>query len=98
MFEGSSSDSPNTPKNANIPSKSEIKNTNNKDLITSNLKLTFEQFDLNKDGRISKKELQEVMRNLFPNESISKKDIRDMFKVADRDNNGYIDLKGIFCI
>ena len=107
MFEGSSSDSPNTPKNADIPTKSSsssntnaksAKNSNRKDSNSSNLKLTFEQFDLNKDGRISKQELHEVMRNLFPDESIDENDIRDMFKAADLDINGFIDFEGIFSI
>lgn len=61
--------------------------------ILSNMKIMFEQFDKDNDGRITKNELNFVMCNLFPDETISEQDINDMLKAADLDNNGYIDFE-----
>jgi calmodulin len=61
--------------------------------ILSNMKLMFEQFDKDNDGRITKNELNFVMCNLFPDEAITEQDINDMLKAADLDNNGYIDFE-----
>ncbi|CAF0742053.1 unnamed protein product [Brachionus calyciflorus] len=62
------------------------------DLVMSNMKLIFEQFDKDNDGKITKYELNFVMRNLFPDEEITENDINDMLKAADLDNNGFIDF------
>ena len=65
------------------------------DLVKSNMKLIFEQFDKDNDGRITKHELNFVMCNLFPDETITEQDIDDMLRAADLDNNGFIDFEGI---
>ncbi|RNA25662.1 calmodulin 12 [Brachionus plicatilis] len=63
------------------------------DLVMSNMKLIFEQFDKDNDGKITKHELTFVMRNLFPDEEITEQDISHMLKAADLDNNGFIDFE-----
>lgn len=62
------------------------------------MKLIFEQFDKDNDGKITKHELTFVMRNLFPDEEITEKDINHMLIAADLDNNGFIDFEGEFNI
>ncbi len=39
------------------------------------MRLLFEQFDKDNDGKITKTELNFVMKNLFPDEVITEKDI-----------------------
>lgn len=58
------------------------------------MKLIFEQFDKDNDGKIAKHELTFVMKNLFPDEEITEKDIDHMLIAADLDNNGFIDFEG----
>lgn len=62
------------------------------DLVKSNMKLIFEQFDKDNDGKITKNELNFVMCNLFPDEVITEQDIDEMLRAADLDNNGFIDF------
>jgi Ca2+-binding EF-hand superfamily protein len=58
------------------------------------MKLLFEQFDKDNDGKITKHELNFVMCNLFPDEVITEQDIEEMLGAADLDSNGYIDFEG----
>jgi hypothetical protein len=67
---------------------------NGNDVLLTNMKLMFEQFDKDNDGRITKHELNFVMCNLFPEETITEQDINEMLKAADLDNNGFIDFDG----
>lgn len=69
-------------------------NSDFSDLVKSNMKLIFEQFDKDNDGKITKNELNFVMCNLFPDEVITEQDINDMLRAADLDNNGFIDFEG----
>ena len=64
------------------------------DLVKSNMKLIFEQFDKDNDGKISKQELNFVMCNLFPDEVITEQDINEMLIAADLDKNGFIEFEG----
>ena len=54
----------------------------------------FEQFDKDNDGKITKNELNFVMCNLFPEETITEQDINEMLDAADLDRNGFIDFDG----
>ena len=58
------------------------------------MRLLFEQFDKDNDGKIDKPELNFVMQNLFPEEVITEEDIDDMLRAADLDQNGFIDFDG----
>ena len=58
------------------------------------MRIIFEQFDKDNDGKIIKQELNFVMQNLFPEETITEKDIDDMLRAADLDQNGFIDFDG----
>ena len=78
------------------PSTTNTSPLNGHDSLLSNMKLMFEQFDKDNDGRITKHELNFVMCNLFPEETITEQDISDMLKAADLDNNGFIDFEGKF--
>jgi Ca2+-binding EF-hand superfamily protein len=60
-----------------------------------NMKLIFEQFDKDNDGKITKNELNFVMSNLFPDEIITEQDIEIMLHAADLDKNGSIDFEGL---
>lgn len=51
----------------------------------------FRVFDTDGDGYITKEELRQVMQQLDPD--MSDKDIDDMMKEADVDNNGKIDFE-----
>lgn len=64
------------------------------EVMKANMKLIFEQFDKDHDGRITRHELNFVMSNLFPDEEITEQDINNMLKAADLDNNGFIDFDG----
>lgn len=66
------------------------------DVVKQNMKLLFEQFDKDNDGKITKHELNFVMCNLFPDEVITEQDIDEMLGAADLDSNGYIDFEGKF--
>lgn len=57
-----------------------------------NMRLIFEQFDKDNDGKITKNELNFVMCNLFPDEEITENDINEMLDAADLDRNGFIDF------
>ena len=48
----------------------------------------FALIDTNKDGFLSEKEVRNMMRNL--GEKVGKKDVRQMIKEADRNNDGKI--------
>lgn len=62
------------------------------------MRVMFEQFDKDNDGKITKHELNFVMQNLFPDEVITDRDIDDMLRAADLDQNGFIDFDGEFYI
>jgi hypothetical protein len=62
------------------------------DIAKENMRLIFEQFDKDCDGKITKNELNFVMCNLFPEETITEQDINDMLDAADLDRNGFIDF------
>ena len=62
----------------------------------SEMRYFFKQFDRNNDGKITKDELELVMKNLFPNDDINEFDIERMLDEADLDQNGSIDYKGMF--
>ena len=68
--------------------------TDHHDIVYRNMKLLFEQFDKDNDGKITKNELNFVMCNLFPDEVITENDIDDMLHAADLDRNGFIDFDG----
>lgn len=90
---------PGTPSATQEVSKTSTVNTANKPTLhrressVSNIKLIFEKFDKDHDGRITKHELGDVMCGLFPDEKITDNDINEMFKVADHDLNGFIDFE-----
>ncbi len=71
-----------------------LQRENSTELLKNNMKLIFEQFDKDNDGKITKHELNFVMRNLFPDEVITEQDIKVMLIAADLDNNGFIDFEG----
>ena len=58
------------------------------------MRIMFEQFDKDNDGKITRPELNFVMRNLFPDEVITDQDISVMLHAADLDRNGFIDFDG----
>lgn len=59
------------------------------DYEIADLKRTFDSFDLNRDGHISKEELATVMRGM--GQSPSEREIEDMIREADQDQNGLIE-------
>ena len=69
-------------------------NNQNNERVKTNMRIIFEQFDKDNDGKIIKQELNFVMQNLFPEETITEKDIDDMLRAADLDQNGFIDFDG----
>lgn len=71
-----------------------LENSNNcdPDRVKTNMRIMFEQFDKDNDGKITKPELHFVMRNLFPDEVITDRDIDVMLRAADLDQNGFIDF------
>ena len=71
-----------------------LERENSTEQLKKNMKLIFEQFDKDNDGKITKHELNFVMRNLFPDEVITEQDIKVMLIAADLDNNGFIDFEG----
>lgn len=64
----------------------------NTEHVKTNMRIMFEQFDKDNDGKITKPELNFVMQNLFPDEVITDSDIEDMLRAADLDKNGFIDF------
>lgn len=60
--------------------------------VKTDMRLIFEQFDKDMDGKITKHELNFVMQNLFPEEVITDRDIDEMLHAADLDKNGFIDF------
>jgi Ca2+-binding EF-hand superfamily protein len=80
--------------NTNIISNSNSNLNEFSDVVKQNMKLLFEQFDKDNDGKITKHELNFVMCNLFPDEVITEQDIDEMLGAADLDSNGYIDFEG----
>lgn len=62
--------------------------------VKTDMRLIFEQFDKDMDGKITKHELNFVMQNLFPEEVITDRDIEEMLHAADLDKNGFIDFDG----
>ena len=62
--------------------------------VKTNMRIMFEQFDKDNDGKITRPELNFVMRNLFPDEVITDQDISVMLHAADLDRNGFIDFDG----
>ena len=66
--------------------------------MKANMKLIFDQFDKDHDGKITRNEINFVMSNLFPDEEITEQDINSMLKAADLDNNGFIDFEGNFIL
>jgi len=60
--------------------------------VKTNMRIMFEQFDKDNDGKITRPELNFVMRNLFPDEVITDQDISVMLHAADLDRNGFIDF------
>jgi len=65
----------------------------NQEIMKANMKLIFDQFDKDHDGKITRNEINFVMSNLFPDEEITEQDINSMLKAADLDNNGFIDFE-----
>ncbi|CAO3680624.1 unnamed protein product [Rhizopus stolonifer] len=55
------------------------------------MRLCFEKFDKNKDGKISKQELKDVMIGL--GEKLTEEEIEDMMKDADTNKDGHIDFE-----
>ncbi|KAL0091390.1 calmodulin [Phycomyces blakesleeanus] len=55
------------------------------------LVLCFQQFDKNKDGLISRQELEQVMADL--GERMSPQEIKDMMDEADTNKDGFIDFE-----
>ena len=90
-----------TSKSTSVPAKNNTTFTettnvsNNVDrTVKTNMRVLFEQFDKDNDGRITKTELNFVMKNLFPDEIITDRDLDDMLRAADLDKNGFIDFDG----
>ena len=52
----------------------------------------FNQIDINGDGKITEKELYEGLHNIIKGESL-KKDVSDIYKNLDMDNNGFIEYE-----
>ena len=52
----------------------------------------FNQIDTNGDGKITEKELYEGLHNIIKGESL-KKDVSDIYKNLDMDNNGFIEYE-----
>lgn len=75
----------------NIVQTTNVSNTTDRSVKT-NMRVMFEQFDKDNDGKITKHELNFVMQNLFPDEVITDRDIDDMLRAADLDQNGFIDF------
>ena len=55
----------------------------------------FNQADLNKDGKINEHEFKQMMLTLF-HDRLDDDEIIRLFKQFDADNNGEIDIKGIY--
>ncbi len=79
------------------PSNNNSNYVRNADVAQLNIKLLFDQFDKDNDGKISKNELRFVMCNLFPDEVITDEDINEMLQAADLDRNGFIEFDGTRC-
>lgn len=73
-------------------------NLGHNEIMKANMKLIFDQFDKDHDGKITRNEINFVMSNLFPDEEITEQDINSMLKAADLDNNGFIDFEGNFIL
>ncbi|KAI9024327.1 hypothetical protein CLU79DRAFT_746598 [Phycomyces nitens] len=68
-------------------------NRNRKSIIhdQDDLVLCFQQFDKNKDGLISRQELEQVMADL--GERMTAQEIKDMMDEADTNKDGFIDFE-----
>ncbi len=64
------------------------------DVVNANMRFIFDLFDKDNDGKINKYELNFVMCNLFPDETITEEDIDEMLQIADLDKDGFIDFYG----
>lgn len=62
------------------------------DEVKMELKKAFQVFDLNKDGFISRAELQSVLTKM--GETLTEKEVDEMMEKADKNGDGKIDYDG----
>ncbi|KAI7860913.1 hypothetical protein BDC45DRAFT_600689 [Circinella umbellata] len=83
------------PRNSNIPSSTTTKRNNSSKRISfyDDLELVqcFQAFDKNRDGMISRKELEDVMISL--GEHMTSQEINEMMADADTNGDGFIDFE-----
>ncbi|KAI8971897.1 hypothetical protein BDF20DRAFT_887114 [Mycotypha africana] len=62
-----------------------------KDIETEEIKACFQVFDLDKDGRISRKDLEQIMVRL--GSPLTQQELKDMMTLGDKNKDGFIDFE-----